>query len=131
VEQVLLNLLSNAAKYAAPESEIQVEAFARDIGVELAVTNVGEGLAPEEQARLFTRFYRAGTHRSEVEGLGLGLYIAKGLVEAHGGRIWVDSEPGKFAKFSFTLPYGARTGLGLAGSAGPRPAAPCGRPLEG
>ena len=104
IEQVLTNLLSNAAKYSAPESEILLEVFARELEVEVAVTNVGEGLAPEHAANVFTRFYRMEAHRSRVPGLGLGLYIAKGLVEAHGGRMWVDSEPGKSTTFAFTLP---------------------------
>ena len=104
-EQLLANLLSNAAKYSTPESEIRIEAFRRDVAVEIAVTNVGEGLRPEEQARLFTRFYRTGSHRGKGEGIGLGLYITKGLVEAHGGHIWVDSMQGAYATFSFTLPY--------------------------
>jgi signal transduction histidine kinase len=104
VEQVLLNLLSNAAKYSSPASEIRVDAFRRELAIEIAITNLGSGLLPDEQAKLFRRFYRASS-TGKGEGLGLGLYISKGLVEAHGGEIWVDSEPGAYTTFSFTLPF--------------------------
>jgi len=104
LEQVLVNLLSNAAKYSTPGSEIQLEAVARVGEVQLAVTNTGEGLAPEETTNLFTRFYRSQAHRGRAPGTGLGLYIAKSLVEAQGGRMWVESERGRYATFAFTLP---------------------------
>jgi len=71
----------------------------------VSVTDLGEGVLPEDRERLFTRFHRTRqAQRWKVPGLGLGLYIAKGLVEAHGGHIWVESEPGKYATFRFTLP---------------------------
>ena len=69
------------------------------------MSNLGSGVLPEDREKLFTRFHRTRQAKEEkVPGLGLGLYIAKGLVEAHGGRIWVESEPGKYATFRFTLP---------------------------
>ena len=69
------------------------------------MTNEGPGIEPEDIPRLFTRFYRAEAARlQEIPGLGLGLYITKGLVEAHGGRIWVESERGRYTTFHFTLP---------------------------
>jgi signal transduction histidine kinase len=104
VEQVLVNLLSNAAKYSSPSTEIVVEATERADAVELAVTNRGSGLSGEDTARVFSRFYRSKQHVGRAEGLGLGLYIAKGIVDAHGGRMWVDSELGRYASFRFTLP---------------------------
>ncbi|HEX8114071.1 MAG TPA: ATP-binding protein [Kofleriaceae bacterium] len=104
VEQVLVNLLSNAAKYSTPSTEIVVEAMQHRDVVELAVTNRGSGLSADETAQVFSRFYRSKQHVGRAEGLGLGLYIAKGIVDAHGGRIWVDSEPGRYASFRFTLP---------------------------
>jgi signal transduction histidine kinase len=104
VEQVLVNLLSNAAKYSTPDTEIVVEAVEHPDAIELAVTNRGSGLSAEDVARVFSRFYRSKQHVGRVEGLGLGLYIAKGIVDAHGGRMWVDSEPGRYASFRFTLP---------------------------
>jgi signal transduction histidine kinase len=104
VEQVLVNLLSNAAKYSPASTEIVVEATEHADAVELAVTNRGSGLSPEDAAQVFSRFYRSKQHVGRTEGLGLGLYIAKGIVDAHGGRMWVDSEPGRYASFRFTLP---------------------------
>jgi signal transduction histidine kinase len=104
VEQVLVNLLSNAAKYSTLNTEITVEAIEHPDRIELAVTNRGSGLSAEDTANVFSRFYRSKQHVRQVEGLGLGLYIAKGIVDAHGGRMWVDSEPGRYASFRFTLP---------------------------
>lgn len=108
VEQVLGNLLSNAAKYGYPNTEILVH-LQRTVGAaKVSVTNEGEGIPPEEQARLFTRFHRTQpAEKGPVKGLGLGLYISKGLVETHGGRIWVESIPGKTTTFHFTLPFSA------------------------
>lgn len=119
VEQILVNLLSNAAKYADPGTEITVEATVRPGDIELAVTNRGSGLSPDEIGKVFSRFYRSQQHARSVDGLGLGLYIAKGLVEAQGGRIWIDSEVGRYATFRFTLPCaGARQAGSTAGRVG-------------
>jgi PAS domain S-box-containing protein len=104
IEQVLGNLLSNAAKYGDKGAEIRVEVTTRRDDVHVSVTNRGPGIPPEEVGRLFTRFSRTKTRKSDVPGLGLGLYIAKGLVEAHGGRMWVDSVPNETTTFHFTLP---------------------------
>ncbi|MBI3978542.1 MAG: PAS domain S-box protein [Chloroflexi bacterium] len=105
LEQVLVNLLSNAAKYGSPGSEILVRVARRDGEIEVAVTNRGKGIRPEDLPRIFERFHRTGLAREErVAGLGLGLYIAKGLVEAHGGRIWAQSVPDETTTFHFTLP---------------------------
>ena len=73
-------------------------------GVTISVQDHGPGIAPDELPRLFDRFYRDPRARAGRTGLGLGLFIAKGLVEAHGGRIWVESELGKGSVFSFWLP---------------------------
>lgn len=105
IEQVLGNLLSNAAKYSYPDTEITVEVEPRPGEVMVSITNLGPGVLPEDRDKLFTRFHRTRQAQEEkVPGLGLGLYIAKGLVEAHGGRIWVESKPGRYATFRFTLP---------------------------
>ncbi|TAK32161.1 MAG: GAF domain-containing protein [Chloroflexota bacterium] len=109
VEQILSNLLSNAAKYSYPETPILVrvtpEPPEHPREALVAVTNEGVGVPPEEIPRLFSRFHRApSAGASGKPGLGLGLYITKGLVEAHGGRVWVESEPGKTTTFCFTLP---------------------------
>jgi PAS domain S-box-containing protein len=104
LEQVLGNLLSNAVKYGDKGGEIRVELTSRREVVDVAVTNRGPGIPPEEVGRLFTRFGRMKTGTSGVPGLGLGLYIAKGLIEAHGGRMWVESIPNETTTFHFTLP---------------------------
>ena len=105
IAQVIGNLVSNAAKYGEAGTEIRVEAAARDCVVEVAVSNRGVGIAPEDLPRLFTRFYRTDQARTGgVEGLGLGLYISRGLIEAHGGRIWAESIPGQVTTFRFRLP---------------------------
>ncbi|MCL5957788.1 MAG: ATP-binding protein [Chloroflexi bacterium] len=105
IEQVVTNLLSNAAKYSYPNTEIRVEIRVGPRELIASVTNYGPGITSEEKTLVFTRFYRAKeVERPQIPGLGLGLYIAKGIVEAHGGRIWVESEVGKATTFRFTLP---------------------------
>jgi signal transduction histidine kinase len=107
IGQVIINLLSNALKYSYPGGRIAVRAFKRDSQhVEVQVEDAGIGLAPEQQRRLFTRFYRAETpFRDQVSGAGLGLSIAKTFVELHGGSITVQSQSGVGSIFSFTLPF--------------------------
>lgn len=106
VEQILFNLLSNAAKYGDPGSDILIILKDRINEAEVSVVNRGEGIGPEDLSRLFTRFYRTpGAKASRAEGLGLGLYIAKGLVDAQGGMIWVESKPKETTAIRFTLPY--------------------------
>lgn len=96
LERILTNLLSNALKYS--EGEVRVLAAADKERVTISVVDSGPGISAEDVPRLFERFYRAsGTRRKD--GLGLGLYITKMLVEAHAGRVWVESEPGKGSVF--------------------------------
>jgi PAS domain S-box-containing protein len=103
--QLLVNLLSNAAKYGAPGSDIEVRVERLEGGGQVAVTNRGEGLTPEDAARIFERFRRTDQAvKSGQRGLGLGLYIAKGIVDGHGGRIAVESTPGETTTFRFWLP---------------------------
>ncbi|RMF80966.1 MAG: sensor histidine kinase, partial [Nitrospirae bacterium] len=106
VEQVAWNLLSNAVKFTPEGGEVGVTAAEETPGwVTLRVWDTGPGIPPEEQERLFEKFRQASTAaRSAVKGTGLGLAIAREIVEAHGGRIWVESEPGAGATFAFTLP---------------------------
>ena len=105
IEQVLTNLLSNAAKYGEPGTPIAVRLESRAAETQVSVTNHGAGIAPDDLSRLFQRFYRTPEAREgKVAGLGLGLYITKGLVEAHGGRIWAESIPSQTTTFTFTLP---------------------------
>jgi signal transduction histidine kinase len=105
IGQVLGNLISNAVKYGDPKSAVDVSVDYTDAEVKIAVTNYGPGITADEMPRLFERFMRSNRSRaSGVTGLGLGLYIARGIVEAHGGRIWADSEPGKTTTFYIALP---------------------------
>jgi len=101
--QVLLNLVSNAIKFTE-EGEVVVSAEARDGEFRVAVADSGPGIPDEQQERIFDEFYQVdGSSTREKGGTGLGLAIAKRIVEMHEGRIWVESEPGKGARFCFTL----------------------------
>ncbi len=105
IRQVLGNLVSNAAKYGRPGSEIQIDVIGRESEMELVVTNHGPGIPPEQVARIFSRFERTRhAKESRKAGLGLGLYIAQGIVEAHHGRIWVESIPEQTTSFHVLLP---------------------------
>jgi PAS domain S-box-containing protein len=104
LERILMNLLSNALKYSEPGSEVVVRLRSHEGVVVVSVSDRGMGITPEEMGELFQKYGRATEGRKTKDSLGLGLYIARGLVEAHGGRIWVESEVGKGSTFSFTLP---------------------------
>ena len=104
VERILVNLLSNALRYSDPHSEVVVSLAERDGEVLTSVTNRGRGIPKEKLPSLFERYQRVKVPGEPREGLGIGLYISKGLVEAHGGRLQVVSDPGKTTTFSFTLP---------------------------
>lgn len=104
LEQVIGNLLSNAVKYGEPGAEIVVGLQVDAAESVVSVTNHGRGIDPEEQSKLFSRFHRSRGSGELARGIGLGLYISRGIVEAHGGRMWVNSVPGQTTTFSFTLP---------------------------
>ncbi len=105
IVQALVNLLSNAVKFAPADSQITVAVTGSDNMVTIAVSDQGEGIAPENLSRLFRKFHQVDSSSSRRKGgTGLGLAITKALVEQHGGRIFVDSELGKGTRFSFTLP---------------------------
>ncbi len=103
IQRVLLNLLTNAQKYSPPESMIAVRAWQEGNRVIVAVCDQGEEIVPEELAKIFIPYYRA-FQEGTTEGEGLGLYIAKLLVEAHGGKIWVARENGLENRFCLSLP---------------------------
>jgi PAS domain S-box-containing protein len=107
--QVLTNLLANASKYSPERSVIRVLAASTGTMVRISVDDQGQGMSPEQQAGLFERFYRVRTD-TEAPGVGLGLAIAKGIVEAHGGSIGVDSQLGSGTSVWFTLPAANRQG---------------------
>ncbi len=108
VQRVLYNLVQNAIRHTPADGTVQIEAHDTGTEVEVSVVDTGEGLRPEDVPHVFERFYRGDPARSRQQGgAGLGLTIARGLIEAHGGRIWVESTPGSGCKFSFTLPKAA------------------------
>jgi two-component system sensor histidine kinase KdpD len=100
---VLVNLLENAVKYTPAGTPILVAAHQIPGAIEISVHDDGPGIPPESQARLFDKFYRAYS-ATTVPGSGIGLAISKGLVEAHGGQIRVESGPEIGTTFRFTLP---------------------------
>lgn len=105
LHEVLQNLVDNAIQYTPPGGNIQVRAFAHRREAVVTVEDTGIGIPLAEQERIFERFYRVDVARSrEAGGTGLGLSIARHIVEAHGGRIWVESEVGRGSKFSFSVP---------------------------
>jgi len=106
IERTVMNLLSNAFKHAPEHTSIHLSARAVDGSVRICIRDEGPGIAPEQQQRLFDRFFRADDARcrKEGEGAGLGLAICKRIVDAHGGSIWVESEPGEGAAFYVSLP---------------------------
>lgn len=105
ITQVIMNLLTNALKHTPSGGTVSLEARHIGEGLKFAVQDTGTGIPEEHLPHIFNRFYRADKSRSRAEGgVGLGLAIAKGFVEAHGGRIWVESNPGTGTRFIFTIP---------------------------
>lgn len=103
LEQVLHNLIHNALKFTPKRGEVMVQShLSSEEEVIITIADTGCGIPPDQQQKVFDKFYRAPS--PVQEGIGLGLAITKSLVELHGGRIWVESEPGRGSKFSFTLP---------------------------
>jgi signal transduction histidine kinase len=123
IQQVISNLLDNAVKYAPAGTAVRVVVARRASEVVVSVTNEGPGIDERRQARLFDRYYRADYSRKN--GLGIGLYVARGLAEAHGGTISVTSRDGA-TTFSLVLPLAGLTDrrpLVAASAASPRPVA--------
>lgn len=100
----VLNLLTNAVKYAPSESVVRVETRQRQDEVAIAVADQGPGIDPSEGERVFEKHFRSGTLRDDLPGLGLGLYIVRQIVELHGGRVTLDSIPGAGSTFAIHLP---------------------------
>jgi two-component system phosphate regulon sensor histidine kinase PhoR len=103
IEQVIVNLLLNAIKFTPEGGSVMVSAEVQGQGVRFSVADSGIGIEQEDLPRIFERFFKADRARS-TSGTGLGLAIARHLVEAHGGRIWAESEPGQGSSFFFTIP---------------------------
>jgi PAS domain S-box-containing protein len=109
LRQVLSNLVSNAVKYSPDGGTIRIGAHPEGDMAIAYVADQGIGIAPEEQEQIFQRFYRVDNRlRRETQGSGLGLYLARAVIEAHSGKIWVESQLGRGSRFFFTLPLGRR-----------------------
>lgn len=106
IAQVVANLLSNAVKYSPDGGEIAVTSVRRDNHVDVSIRDHGIGIAADFIQRLFSRYERYEKNASTIVGTGLGLAITRQIIEMHGGKIWVDSEPGAGSDFHFTLPLG-------------------------
>lgn len=104
LKQVIVNLVDNAAKYTLPGGKINVTLSANDLRLQVSVRDTGQGIAPKDLESIFDKFYRVEATENEVRGSGLGLCIAKRIIEAHQGDIWVESEPGVGSAFTFSLP---------------------------
>ncbi len=106
INQVLTNLIGNAIKFTPVQGRVTVSASRNgDESVQVSVSDTGLGVPPDEKEKIFAKFYQiAEVNGENSKGTGLGLAIAKALVELHGGKIWVESEPGRGSTFSFTLP---------------------------
>jgi signal transduction histidine kinase/CheY-like chemotaxis protein len=111
VKQVVFNLLSNAVKFTPDGGRVEVGARRVGDQAEVAVADTGVGIDPADRERIFQEFQQAGQH----EGSGLGLPLARSLVALHGGRLWVESEPGSGSTFTFTLPIRQSAGPETAG----------------
>lgn len=109
IRMVLTNLVSNAVKYSPDGGTIRIGGKAEEDMAIIYVADQGIGIPPEEQQRIFQRFYRVDNRlRRETQGTGIGLYLTRSIVEAHGGRIWVESQVGHGSRFLFTLPLAPR-----------------------
>lgn len=104
LEQVMLNLMNNATKFTPEGGSVAVRVRKEENGLVIEIRDNGIGIAKDEQDKLFKPYSRLHSDRQSHPGLGLGLALAKQVVELHGGKIWVDSDKGKGSTFSFSLP---------------------------
>jgi len=109
LERILHNLLDNAFKYSPQQSAVRVFAINNGEELTVGVSDQGQGMCREDQAKLFQPFERLGQDTAGKSGTGIGLVVCKRLVQAHGGRIWIESEPGKGSTFYFSLPVKQET----------------------
>ena len=104
LQQVLINLLSNAIKYSPKADKLLVTMEEQAGTIQVSVQDFGVGMSAKHLDKVFDRYYRVEEHAIHFQGLGIGLYISKNIIERHGGRMWVESEPEKGSTFYFTLP---------------------------
>lgn len=104
ITSVFENLLSNSIKYGNPNSSILIRIEERGLEREISVFNSGVGIAPDELDRVFDPFTR-GQDAAKISGHGIGLYLVRRIIEAHGGHCWVESQFGHWTRFTFTLPH--------------------------
>jgi signal transduction histidine kinase len=105
ISSVLINLISNAVKYSTKDKPVEVKCHPEDKQVVISVTDEGMGINPEDAEHLFERYYRVDSSQTRhISGFGIGLYLSAEIVQHHGGKIWVESEPGKGSTFYFSLP---------------------------
>jgi signal transduction histidine kinase len=116
INQVLMNLIGNAIKFTPVQGRVTVSASKNgEESVQVSVSDTGPGVPPDEKEKVFAKFYQiAEVNGENPNGTGLGLAISKALVELHGGKIWVESEPGRGSTFSFTLPVSGSQSSGLS-----------------
>ena len=107
IHQVIFNVLSNAVKFTPAGGSVTVSSARLNGEVRVSVADTGPGIAHDDQARIFEEFQQTDLGAKEREGTGLGLALSRMLVELHGGRIWVESEPGNGSTFTFALPAGS------------------------
>ena len=108
LQRILRNLLDNAIKYSSPGARIEISAQQNGNEVTIGVRDYGTGISLESMRKIFEPFQRLQPQNNQVGGTGLGLVVCQRLVEAHGGRIWVESQPGQGSTFYFTLPIGSK-----------------------
>lgn len=108
---VIWQLITNALRYTPPGSPLTLRAVSGETEVIVSVEDCGPGISEQEQRKVFEKFYRGKDQRERIPGTGMGLTIAREIVRAHHGRIWVESEPGKGARFSFSVPRALREPL--------------------
>lgn len=111
IGNVIWQFINNAVKYTPPGSPLTLRAIAEDSEVIISVEDCGPGISEQEQRKVFERFYRGNDQRERIPGTGMGLTIAREIVRAHHGRIWVESVPGKGARFLFSVPRALRESI--------------------
>ncbi len=105
--QVMENLLSNAVKYSPKGGTVRIAGQSVEAGYKVTVSDEGMGMTKEQLKQVFDKFYRADNADTAIQGTGLGMTIVRHIIEAHGGQVWVESEPGKGTTVHFILPAAA------------------------